>query len=105
MQKELRESDTARHLYIIQLDLEKLRVGRREIFDALKAENIYCNVHYIPVYYFPYYQKLGYEKGLCPNAERLYERIITIPLYPAMTDEDVESVINAVKKVIGFYLR
>lgn len=105
LQKELRESDTARHLYIIQLDLEKLRVGRREIFDALKAENIYCNVHYIPVYYFPYYQKLGYEKGLCPNAERLYERIITIPLYPAMTDEDVESVINAVKKVIGFYLR
>lgn len=105
LQKEITESDTARHLYLIQLDLERLSVGRKEIFDALKAENICCNVHYIPVYYFPYYKKLGYKRGICPNAEKLYERIITIPLYPAMTDEDVESVITAIKKVVGFYLK
>lgn len=105
VQKEIKESDTARHLYIIQLDLEKLSVGRKEIFDALKHENVCCNVHYIPVYYFPHYQKLGYTKGLCPNAEKLYERIISIPLFYSMSDEDVESVIYAVNKVISYYRR
>lgn len=105
LQKEIPESDTARHIYLIQLDLDELSVGRREVFEALKAENVYCNVHYIPVYYFPYYQKLGYKKGLCPCAEKLYERMLTIPLYPAMTDTDVDSVIAAVKKVVGFYLK
>lgn len=103
LQKETKESDTARHLYILQFDVEKLKVGRKEIFDALKGENICCNVHYIPVYYFPYYQKLGYKKGLCPNAERLYERMVTLPLYYSMTDEDVSSVVQAVEKVIGYY--
>lgn len=105
IQKEIKESDTARHLYILQLDLEKLNTDRKGVFDALKAENICCNVHYIPVYYFPYYKNLGYEKGLCPNAERLYERIISIPLYYSMTDDDVESVIAGVKKVVSCYLR
>lgn len=105
LQKEIPESDTTRHIYLIQLNLDELTAGRREIFDALKAENVYCNVHYIPVYRFPYYQKLGYKKGLCPCAEKLYERLITIPLYPAMTDGDVDSVITAVKKVVGYYLK
>lgn len=105
LQREIPESDTARHLYIVQLNLERLNGTRREIFDALYAENVCCNVHYIPVYYFPYYQKLGYSKGLCPNAEKLYERIISIPLYYSMTDRDAQSVIEAVKKVINYYRR
>ena len=103
IQKEIPESDTARHLYIAQFNLEMLNGSRREIFDALSAENVCCNVHYIPVYYFPYYKRLGYKKGICPNAEKLYERIISLPLYYSMTDEDVESVIAAVKKVINYY--
>lgn len=103
VQKEIPESDTARHLYIIQLNTEMLNGTRRELFDALYAENVCCNVHYIPVYYFPHYRKLGYKKGLCPNAEKLYERIISIPLYYSMTDDDVKSVITAVKKVIKYY--
>ena len=93
------------HLYIIQLELEKFNVGRREIFEALQAENIGVNVHYIPVYYHPYYKKLGYSKGLCPNAEKLYERIITIPLFPKMTDKDVLDVVNAIDKVLKYYRR
>lgn len=105
VQNEIPESDTARHLYILRLNLEKLSVGRKQIFDALSAENVECNVHYIPVYYFPYYQKLGYQKGNCPIAERIYDSIITLPLYPAMTDEDVNSVICAVKKVVRYYSR
>ena len=62
-----------------------------------------CNVHYIPVYYFPYYQKLGYKKGLCPKAEKLYDEIISLPLYYGMTDEDFVSVIDAVKKIADYY--
>lgn len=103
VQKEISQSDTTRHLYIINLQLDKLTGTRREIFDALAAENVQCNVHYIPVYYFPYYEKLGYKKGLCPHAEKAYEGFISIPLYPAMTNQDVEDVITAIKKVIAHY--
>ncbi|HHV71414.1 MAG TPA: UDP-4-amino-4,6-dideoxy-N-acetyl-beta-L-altrosamine transaminase [Clostridia bacterium] len=99
------KADSSWHLYIIQLELDKLSVGRKEVFEALRAENIGVNVHYIPIYYHPYYQKLGYKKGLCPNAEKLYERIITLPLFPKMTDQDVEDVIQAVEKVINYYRR
>lgn len=103
LQKEIPESDTVRHLYLIQLRLEVIKVGRREIVEALAAENIYCNVHYIPVYWFPYYRKRGYCKGICPNAEKLYERIFTIPLFYSMSDGDVNDVITAVKEVIEYY--
>ena len=103
IQKEIPQSDTTRHLYIIQLKLDKLTCTRREFFDAMSAENVQCQVHYVPVYFFPFYQKMGYEKGLCPVAESIYKGIMSIPLYPMMTDEDVESVITAVKKVITYY--
>lgn len=91
------------HLYIIRLNLDKLTASRREIFEALQQQNIGVNVHYIPVHLQPYYQQLGYQKGICPNAEKLYEEIITLPLFPAMSEEDVNSVIKAVKRVISFY--
>ena len=96
-------SDTTWHLYVIQLVLEKLNCTRRQFFDAMAAENVNCQVHYIPVYYHPYYQQLGYAKGLCPNAERLYERILSIPLYPDLTDEDAQSVVRAIKKIVAYY--
>ncbi|MBE5938088.1 MAG: UDP-4-amino-4,6-dideoxy-N-acetyl-beta-L-altrosamine transaminase [Lachnospiraceae bacterium] len=103
VQKEIPESDTCRHLYIIGLDLEKLTCTRKEFFDAMSAENVQCQVHYIPVYWFPYYKNLGYEKGLCPVAEDVYSKIMSIPLYPLMTDDDVDDVITAVKKVVAAY--
>lgn len=103
VQKEITESDTVRHLYIIQLNLDLLKCTRREVFEALQAEGVGVNVHYIPVYSFPYYQKLGYKMGECPNAEKLYERIISIPLYYSLTDEEQNKVIEAVKKVIDYY--
>lgn len=105
VQKEIPESDTCRHLYIIRLDLEQLACTRREFFDAMSEENVQCQVHYVPVYWFPYYQHLGYKKGLCPVAEETYKGIMSIPLYPAMSDQDVEEVIDAVKKVTGNYIR
>ena len=103
LQKQIPESDTTRHLYVIQLDLEKLTCTRREFFDAMCAEMVRPQIHYIPVYYFPYYKKLGYKKGLCPNAEKLYERILSLPLFPAMTDDTVKDVVRAVKKVLNYY--
>lgn len=103
VQKEIPQSDTCRHLYIIRLDLDKLTCTRREFFDAMSAENIQCQVHYVPVYWFPYYQHLGYEKRLCPKAEEVYRGIMSIPLYPKMSDQDVDDVIHAVKKVVENY--
>ncbi len=103
IQKNIPESDTSRHLYIIQLNLDKLNCTRRQFFDAMSAENIQCQVHYVPVYWFPYYKSLGYEKGLCPNAEKVYKGIMSIPLYPRLTDSDVDDVIHAVKKIIENY--
>jgi UDP-4-amino-4,6-dideoxy-N-acetyl-beta-L-altrosamine transaminase len=96
-------SNSGWHLYIIRLKPDKLKGTRREIFEALHNENIGVTVHYIPVYYQPYYKTLGYKKGICPNAEKLYEEMITLPLYPKMTDTDVEDVITAVNKVFHYY--
>lgn len=103
IQKETEGSDTVRHLYILRIDPAHLSIDRRQFFEAMGAENIVCNVHYIPIYYFPYYEKLGYRKGLCPKAEKLYEEMFTIPLYYAMTDQDVEDVIRAVTRIAGYY--
>lgn len=103
MQTEAPGCKSSWHIYMIKLDCKRLKAGRKEVFDALTAENIGVNVHYLPVYMHPYYRKLGYEKGICPVAEELYKNIITIPLHPLMTDNDANDVVKAVKKVIGYY--
>ncbi|MGN0431369.1 MAG: UDP-4-amino-4,6-dideoxy-N-acetyl-beta-L-altrosamine transaminase [Lachnospiraceae bacterium] len=103
VQEEIPESDTIRHLYILRIKPERLRVDRKGFYEAMAAENICCNVHYIPVYYHPYYEHLGYKKGLCPKAEKLYDEIMSLPLYYSMTDKDVEDVIAAVKKIVAAY--
>jgi perosamine synthetase len=103
LQKEEEGCISSRHLYIIRLNLKRLKASRKEVFDALLAENIGVNVHYLPVYLHPYYRKLGYEKGLCPTAEDLYESMITLPLFPSMTDNDARDVVCAVKKVLAHY--
>ncbi len=103
VQKEIPESETTRHLYILRLNLEKLTCDRRQFFDAMHAENTCTQVHYLPVYYHSYYEKLGYQKGICPNAEKLYEEMMSIPLYYMLSDEEVEDVICAVKKIVAYY--
>lgn len=103
IQREIPESDTTRHLYVLRLNPDRLRIDRKAFFEALGAENVCCNVHYIPTYYFPCYEKLGYERGICPKAEKLYEEIISLPLYYAMTDQDVQDVIRAVTRIARYY--
>lgn len=105
VQREIPESDTTRHLYLLRIVPERLSIDRKQLYEALLAENICCNVHYIPTYYFPYYEKLGYRRGLCPKAEKLYEEILTLPLYYAMTDRDVQDVIRAVTRIVNYYAK
>ncbi len=103
VQREIPESDTTRHLYILRIVPEKLTIDRKQFFEALEAENVCCQVHYIPTYYFPYYEKLGYKRGICPKAEKFYEEVISLPLYYGMTDQDVRDVIKAVTRIAEYY--
>lgn len=92
------------HIYVIQLRIELLKVGRKEVFDALRAENIGVNVHHIPIHLQPFYRNMyGYRRGDYPKAEQYYDRAITLPIFPKMTDQDIEDVIKAVKRVIKHY--
>jgi len=96
--------ESAYHIYVIQLNLSKLKTNRKKIFEALRAENIGVHVHYVPVHYHPFYKKTyGYKKGDYPNAEEYYERALTLPVFPKMSDEDVKDVVEAVRKVICYY--
>ena len=89
------------HLYPIRLNPENLSVDRAQIFRALRAENIGVNVHYIPVHRHPYYRdRFGYRGSEFPVAENAYERLISLPMFHGMSDQDVEDVICAVKKIM-----
>jgi perosamine synthetase len=92
------------HLYPIRIDQVKLKADRGQIFQALRAENIGVNVHYIPVHRHPYYsERFGYRDGEYPIAEDAYERLISLPMFHGMTDQDVEDVIHAVEKVVSHF--
>jgi perosamine synthetase len=94
------------HLYPIRFDLGRLTADRTEIFRALRGENIGVNVHYIPVHLHPYYRdRFGYKGGEFPIAEDAYSRLISLPMFHGMSDQDVEDVIAAVRKVTGAYRR
>ena len=91
----------AYHIYVVKLDLGLVRKNRQAIFSFLRNEGIGVNVHYIPVHYHPFYKKtFNTSKGMCPIAEDAYERILTIPLFPAMTEEDVKKVCISVKNAV-----
>ncbi len=96
----------AYHLYVIRLPLDHLKGNRSDIFSALYAEGIGVNVHYIPVHLHPYYQRtLHTRRGDCPNAEQAYEAILSLPMFPDMSETDVQDVIQAVLKVTHYYSR
>jgi UDP-4-amino-4,6-dideoxy-N-acetyl-beta-L-altrosamine transaminase len=103
--KTLEENDHSYHLYVIKLDLDKFKVGRYEFFQAMRAENIGVNVHYVPLYRHSLYSEFGFTTKDFPNSTYVYERILTLPIWPGMTDDDVNSVIIALNKVVEFYVR
>jgi UDP-4-keto-6-deoxy-N-acetylglucosamine 4-aminotransferase len=94
---QLPETESGWHLYIVQVK----NCDRREIFEALREHGIAVNVHYIPVYLHPYYQEHGYKDVHCRNAEEVYSHIISLPLYPTLTEEQQQYVIETLKYVIN----
>ena len=96
----------ARHLYTIELDLERLTIDRARFLELLKAENVGTTVNFIPVHKHPYYRDtLGFAAADFPVAERIYPRIFTLPIYPRMTDADVDDAVAAVQKVLAHVRR
>jgi perosamine synthetase len=94
------EVNPAWHLYAVRVDGAK----RTEVFRALRAENIGVNVHYIPVHLHSYYrERFGYKGGEFPVAEAAYEQLLSLPMFPAMTDTDVDDVVRAMGKVLEHY--
>jgi len=95
---------SAWHIYVVQFVLERLKAGRKEIFEALQREGIGVQVHYLPVHMHPFYKNnFGYKLGDFPIAEKYYERAITLPLFPKMANRDINKVIKVVRETINFY--
>lgn len=96
----------AHHLYVVRLAAGAWREDRKRVFSALRAEGIGVNVHYVPVYWHPFYrERFGYALGLCPEAEAAYESMLSLPIFPRMADADVADVVAALDKVHAAYGR
>ena len=94
------------HLYVIQLELERLSINRRDFIEALRQKNIGTSVHFIPLHLHPYYRNtFGYRPGDFANASAVFERIISLPIYPKMTDADVNDVVEAVRSIVEEHRR
>jgi perosamine synthetase len=97
-------ANPAWHLYPVRVGGEGLTLDRGEVFRALRAENIGVNVHYVPVHKHRYYRdRFGFKGGEYPVAEKAYEQLISLPMFHGMTDDDVNDVVRAVAKVIGYW--
>jgi perosamine synthetase len=103
LQEVIPESDTVRHIYVIRIDEDIIKISRDEFYKAMNAEGIGLQVHYMPVYNHPYYKERFNYSGTCPNAEIYFETAITIPLYYSMTQENIDSVILAIKKIVDYF--
>jgi perosamine synthetase len=93
------------HIFPVLVEPARLRVERDQVFAALRAEGIGVTLHYVPAYWHPYYAERGYPRGLCPVAEDAASRLFSLPIFPGMTDADVEDVVAALWKVLGHYQR
>lgn len=95
------DRQSAHHLYVVELDITNTAVSRREVFDTLRAASIGVNVHYMPIHLQPYYRQLGFEPGTFPASEAYYNQAITLPLFPAMTDEQQYHVAATLKSTLS----
>jgi len=88
------------HLYVIRLKLESISKTQKCIHDALHSKGILVNLHYIPVYYHPFYERMGFQRGYCEGSEKYYREALSIPLYPELTDDQQDFVVNAIRESI-----
>ncbi|MEQ9923865.1 UDP-4-amino-4,6-dideoxy-N-acetyl-beta-L-altrosamine transaminase [Pectobacterium brasiliense] len=89
------------HLYVIRLNLDALTTTHKAVFDYLRAHDIGVNLHYIPVHTQPYYQDMGFKQGDFPEAERYYREAISLPMFPALTEEDQQYVVNVLSQALS----
>jgi len=94
------ESYSALHLYVIRLQLDKISKSHLKVFEQLRSHGIGVNLHYIPVYHQPYYKKMGFKIGYCPEAEKYYSEAITLPLYPALTNDEQNIVVSSLREIL-----
>ena len=88
------------HLYVIRLKLAAIKKTHRQVYDALRAAGIFVNLHYIPVYRQPYFEQLGFRAGYCPEAERYHREVISLPMYPALSEAEQDQVVAALTEAI-----
>lgn len=104
-QKEPKGVRSSYHLYVILLDAPELKAKHREIFESLREQGIGVNLHYIPVYRQPYYERFEYRRGDYPEMENYYTSAITLPLYPTLSEQDQNKVIDAVKATVHKWVK
>ena len=92
---------SGRHLYVIRLHLKKIRKSRLQVFESLRDGGIGVNLHYIPVYLQPFYERFGFKPGYCHEAERYYEEAISLPMYVGMTVELQKQVMDVLRASIS----
>jgi dTDP-4-amino-4,6-dideoxygalactose transaminase len=95
------DSYSAYHLYVVRLQLDKINVTHCQVFDALRANDIMVNLHYIPVHTQPYYQQMGFKQGDYPDAEQYYREAISIPMHVNLTDEELQFVASSLREAMG----
>lgn len=91
---------SAWHLYVVRLQLDRLGVTHRQVFEAMRDQGIGVNLHYIPVHTQPYYQTMGFDWGLFPESEKYFQEAITLPLFPAMTEVEQDQAVEALKRIL-----
>lgn len=91
---------SAYHLYVIRLKLDQIKLSHVEVFEALRAKEIMVNLHYIPVHTQPYYEKMGFKQGDFPESEQYYAEAISIPMFPTLTDDQQDYVVDALKELL-----
>ncbi|MBD9598856.1 UDP-4-amino-4,6-dideoxy-N-acetyl-beta-L-altrosamine transaminase [Pseudomonas sp. PDM10] len=93
------EAESAWHLYVVRLQLDRINLSHRQVFEGLRAAGVGVNVHYIPLHLQPYYRDLGFAEGDFPQAERYYAEAISLPLYPLLSDEHQDYVVEQLRRL------
>lgn len=96
------DSYSGLHLYVIRLQLDKISKTHLEVFNGMRKSGILVNLHYIPVHLQPYYLEMGFNEGQFPEAEQYYKEAISLPMFPTMTEEQQNKVVNTLKLLLGF---
>ncbi len=88
------------HLYVIRLKLDEIRKTHKDVYESLRKQGIGVNLHYIPVYRQPFYEKMGFKVGYCAEAEQYFQEVVSIPVYPGLTIELQGQVVEAIRKAL-----